>query len=368
MNIKKYIRIFILLFILCTTLGTTAMTNSAIMQELGLSDRIVSDTLIRFPKISKTKPISIEFNSTTNILDHIGISLFSKETKLMINPIICNFVERMMLELCMKSNIAEMKSFLSHKHIKIALNGIEFGNKSFTSIKEILEDIEIPSQFFINKSGRNFILTIEYNKNNIFKIEFPASRELIHGTDKKESDDKLSALLSNDKSHTVNPITKSVDKKDLRIVGNGPIYELPGNAFMTEALKSTTYYIDDKNKMIALYDIKYLASSLRNLFMGVTSKNPSLMITHRKYGNFTPEFKISLSDFLNKFDKEFDHYVGISRNDDGKIQCVLILHNKVYDYINMLISTIDDRDLKKLDNIPSDFYSNIPQHYIKSLF
>ena len=98
------------------------------LSQLGIPPN-TCDTLcsVRF---LQNKKITIEYDSITK-QKHIGISLFSHETKMMVGVPICNFIERLSLQLCLLQTAAETNNYLHRKDISIIFNGINYGGIGF---------------------------------------------------------------------------------------------------------------------------------------------------------------------------------------------------------------------------------------------
>ena len=62
-------------------------------ETLPLSKLPVKDTIFEIPALIKNKSIIFQFNRRKE-LTHVGISLFTEETKEMLDRNICNFLER----------------------------------------------------------------------------------------------------------------------------------------------------------------------------------------------------------------------------------------------------------------------------------
>jgi hypothetical protein len=190
--------IIALLFISNVT-NTHAQTySSAKMEELGSdipADCLPStNSIFDCPKIIKNKSLVVNFNQAHEI-SHLGISLFSDETKELLNLPVCNFIERMMLELVLETSTENLTHKLDRLKLTLTKNGLPYGEVRFPSISNVLEEIQMPAQFSILKEDDRYAAVWKYNREDQFVFTFPASHELIFGTDKKESDDILNKSL-----------------------------------------------------------------------------------------------------------------------------------------------------------------------------
>jgi len=62
------------------------------------------DSLIIIPQLLKEKAVTFKFDGTGKIV-HVGVSLFSQETKHIVGSLFCDFIERFFLELCEQPGI-----------------------------------------------------------------------------------------------------------------------------------------------------------------------------------------------------------------------------------------------------------------------
>jgi len=371
----KHTFIYILTFFFCWVSGLQAQTfASRKLTEIGeLFPKTclpTKDSIFNCPQITKGKSFVVQYNHK-NEIEHLGISLFSPATKEMINLPVCNFIERVMLELLLQKSTADVQSKLEEYQINLQRNGIDYGKGSFISLSRLLSDIQNPTRFVLNKESV-YTAVWKFGNNEQFVLSFPASRELIFGTDKKESDTSIGELLLNDdcaENFTADtPETVSANK--LTPVTGTDLYKLKGDIFMIDKINTDTWYQRSDTLYRLTFDSVYPYESLENLLITKQIENSLLLkITHRMYGGFTPEFTIPLNRFFCLFDKGFTPYCLLRRTDPKIIQISVILHNRDYNYFHLLnIQTTVDQIFKTGGILTADFYTNIPLHNLKSLF
>ncbi len=335
---------------------------ASLFSELKLNGVISCDTTLMLTHVSKSKPITIEWGNSHPT--HIGISLFSPQMKDMINHEICNFVERLFLELSLFPSKEEAALYLRRHKISLTRNNESYGTSSFTDIRKSIEDITQPSLFNVNNIEGIFTVTLEYGVFNNIRVSFPASRELIYGIDKKESDFDVNTRLQS--KNKQKKLAKKFRTADLIRYKNG-ISKLPGNMFMINRLRNDAYYLN--KSLTPVFSAKLPQESITNLMQGIVDTDIRLEVKHRMYGNFTPDFIIGLNELFNAFSVGFNIYTGSQELDDGRIQCITIFHNQLYNYLHMLIVSAEKEQYFNSDAVlDADFFSNIPQHYIKNLF
>ena len=329
------------------------------------------DSIFKCPEIINGKSLIVRYNQKQEV-NHLGISLFSDETKKLINFPVCTFIERIMLELVLEKTDDDVKQKLDRYKINMTRNGVEYGNISFTSLIDVLAEIRNPVQFSLHKNREQFAAVWEFNQDNRFVVSFPASRDLIFGTDKKESDELLSNLLFEDH----NPCGKDntlasfeISDKDLLYDPAKNIFTKKGREFILQFITSNTYYKKTADSFELLFSEDYPEESLSNLIINdMGALNHTLHIIHRMYGNFSPHFDVSLHDFLCFFRDDFDVFTAVSLADPKELKLTVVLNNKDYNYVHLLIiNTTVENIFREEGVLNANFYSNIPQQSIKRL-
>ena len=326
-----------------------------------------NDTIIPCPDLCKNKSIVILHNDKGQV-SHIGISLFSKETKEIINQAVCDFIERVFLELALESDNKAVLSMLDRNKINIMRNGIDFGKGSVTSINDVLQNIEEPVTFSLNKKGLDsYTAAWEYG-GNLLTFNFPSNRELILGINKKESDDILHLQLKENYCNDTYA-NNSILSDDYRLTpsDNPAVFINKGDTFILKLINEDTYYKKTNKGYELLFDRQFPTESLSNLFFGHQTNNLKIHVKHSMYGNFSPEFEMKFSDFICFFKDDFKIYT-TSYLKEGELHSTIVFQNRHYNYIHLLtIKTTEESVFKENGVLTASFNSNIPQHNISSL-
>ena len=328
------------------------------------------DTIIPCPEICQSKSLVIQYNAERQV-SHIGFSLFSKETKEIINPAVCDFIERLFLELVIAKDKNSVTEILNKSKITLQQNGTDFGTGYVNSMYAILNEIEEPVYFKLENDQISYSAVWNYGNNDILLLRFPANRELIIGTNKKESDGILYDQLKDNQCTSDSIIQISTadagflvpdDKKSL--------YINRGDTFMLPIINANTYYKKTNEGYKLIYDKEYPEESLSNLILGYAAgKNLRLHIRHLMYGNFSPEYEMKLSDFLCFFKNDFNIYTASYRKEAGELKSTVVFQNKQFNYIHLLlISTSESTVFDNEGLMAAYFYSNIPQQSIKNFY
>ena len=335
------------------------------LPEKYLVDR---DTIMLCPEICENKSFVIQYNEKKQV-SHLGISMFSKEIKEIINEQLCNFVERFLLELVLAANEKEVLSMLDHYSIELLKNGRKFGEGNVKSMKALLSEIKDPVRFALSKDDKSYSFLWEYGLQDMLAIQVPLNRELITGTNKIEADNVLFDQLkvTNCTNLSANTVY-TFDDADLSST-DGKVFVRNGDTFMLGFINENTYYKKTAKGYELIFDENYPNESLSNLFLrNIESNQLKIHITHSMYGNYNPEYEMKLNDFICFFKNDFKVYTASFQKEPGVINLTVIFQNKQYNYIHLLIiSTKKETVFNGNGVLTASFRSNIPQHNINSL-
>lgn len=329
------------------------------------------DSIIACPEICGNKSIVIQYNEKRQVA-HLGISMFSKETKEIINNPVCNFVERFLLELTLADDNNEIISMLDHFGILLQSNGKALAAGANNTMSAILSQIEDPVYFTLSKDGNAYTVVWEYGlqKQNMFVMQFPLNRELITGANKIESDNVLfDQLKDNNCDNMPDNNHYLTDGAEIIPSGDGNVFICKGDSFVLGIINENRYYKKTAGGYELIYDENFPKESLSNLFLGIFDKNNlKIHVKHSMYGNFTPEYEMNLNDFVCFFKNDFKIYTASYQREPGVINATVIFQNKQYNYIHILIiNTLKENIFAKNGVISASFRSNIPQHNINSI-
>ena len=364
-----------LYFILCLFL----FASTAFAEERSFFSRKVKELVEQLPpsclqqkdsifvckELSTYKPLIL--CSKCGLITHVGFSMFSGDTKALLGQPVCNFLERFILELFLQKNNERASRKLKEFDAIILVNEKPV-TRPYDAVSNFLHVLQNPSEFSLQMSNNRYIVSWQYGTHR-FNLTFPSTRELIFGTDKKESDEQLNVFLK-DRISVILSLPEPINKDILTRVPGTSIFKRSGNAFLNDKMRSDTYYSSQNDRFVPLYSKQYAIETLKNLLLGAIQDTISnLCITHRMYGNYTPCFSIRLVDFLAHFQDEFTRYCAVDATNPKELKGTLILRNEKYNYINMLTVKAPVVDLfTPLSTFNAEFYSNLPQQYIKNLF
>ena len=325
------------------------------------------DTMMVIPTLISNKAVAFNYNEKKELC-HVGLSLFSHETKDLLDNNICNFLERFILELLLQNDKKGVCFKLEEYHVSLFINGKDYSLcRGLCPLKETMKAMEMPVNFGISHAGGRAKATWIFN-NHTLMLDFPLYRELIEGTDKKESDDVLYNRLQGAAFKKIERKEETITPDLLEYIHDG-IYVMRGEKFVIKHLSADRYYMKQGEVIVPVFHKEYPTYSLNNLFQMMSyDKDVSLLLTHRKYGHFTPEVSIPLLNFLDFFQKDFILTSHTSFKKNGELESILVFSHKTLGYIHILRVRTTEQELFSQNLVlKGDFYSNIPQHYVKTL-
>lgn len=337
-----------------------------LVETLHLEKLPEKDSLIMLPHILKSKAITIRYDDS-GFICHAGVSLFSQETKIIAGQQYCDFMERLFLELCEQQDMEGVKAKLVEYAVGLNLDGAEYGNRTFSSLKKVLDEIEMPTSFSLSLKEKQGLGVWKYGTHTL-TLSFPLYRELIEGTDKQESDELLYFKIAESKISSIFDDETLLNGVGLNHVEKD-VYVKTGERYQLQALSSDVYFMKQNSSYIPLFSKDYPALSLNNFFLTFSNgKNVKLRITHRQYGHFTPEVTIPLHVFMDLFADDFTCFAHTGELDDGTLESIVVYNHKVLNFMHLLrVKTTANDIFSAKPVLKADFFTNIPQHYLKTL-
>ena len=326
-------------------------------------------------ELDTDKPLYIRKNKRGEI-SQIGIRLFPKQYAEAFNSEVLDFIERTALEMLLwKSSVRNTNKLQEYK-MTWQYNNVRFGEGMFRSFASSLRAITDSSDFQLKRDSLTYSAIWAHPVYGVTEATFPAQYSVISGKDHKELGDELSEILSifhRTETGTGNLVEKVTEESLSRLNDSVQVYVKRGKSFILPEINSDTYYLKTApNAYRLLYNKRYQDATLANLFIcaDMPNKTLTLDVTHRKYGFTEQKYKVKLSDFIAFFyDRKFETYVGFEPSKFPDIKAVVILYNREFNYINMLlVDAIEDAVFESDSSIKCRMYAYIPSHNINSLF
>lgn len=362
MYMKRYIILLISFFTLQVQAIETSRHIERIIEQLQcdlpLEGTFMCPSLIE-------RPLYVERQG--NVITQIGVRLFSANMRKDLDDIVCDRIERLFLELALSSSVQKQKSLLKEYGVSLLYNGFMLGTTQFSSLNQTLDIITDNATYSLHTERGK--ITLRIKSSDAVVITMPTDREFLFAYDKKEHEDLLREELSTWNKRYIRSFEMPT-LADLEKTDDG-CYVLSGEAYMIDSLKNDTYYSVNGNSVGILFDRNYPLKSLQNVFLGcVATEYVDLNVRYHSYDRKEEYCSMSLGNFFGYMQAQglvFYSSAYTVRNDE--VNCILLMHHPLYDYIHMLIVHHDSAlfDKKKVV-LEGDFYTFIPQHNIKSLF
>ena len=300
-------------------------------------------------------------------ITQIGVRLFAPNVRESVDEVVCNAVERLWLELVLCKEVKKQKALMKEYRFSLVYNGFVLGTPQFPSLAEALHVFASDAAVSMNVAEGKIIFRVKDDEDALV-ITLPADRELLYAYDKKEHEDvikeELARWVRTCRKHSLPSL------EELEAIDNG-IYVLPGRAYMIDSLKDETFYVLKEGQVAPLFAKEYPLQSLQNLLMGCApAVKTDLHVRYRTYEREKVYCSMSLSRFLGYMQQQgMDFYAAAYDAGSGIVQCLLLMHHPVYDYIHMLVvNGTPSLYTGERTVLEGDFYTFIPQHNIKSLF
>lgn len=261
-------------------------------------------------------------------ITHIGYRLFSGEQREVFGPVVCNFVERYLLELDIP-----IKNHLSRTE-RTQIDHVVFDDK--TPPMELYGDTTIAVRMELS-DGKKYTVNWCRHDSTICSLTFPVEYDLLVGTDMDERERRLSEELKRTKTDPVTPEMPSTSQ--LHKAWQENYYTLEGGTYLIDELKSDLYFQNDNNGQLKpMFTSEYPAESLANLFTSLYIEGDFMLdIKLRKYGFKTEHIQVSLRQWITFCRQEgCKPYFGIIKLEEQTAQCELIMYNAAMGYNHVM--------------------------------
>ncbi|MBR5842682.1 MAG: hypothetical protein IKY64_08795 [Bacteroidaceae bacterium] len=310
-------------------------------------------------------PLYIERNDVA--VTQVGLRLFTEDMRADLDHIVCNAVERLMLELKLSSDVKKQKKLLKEYQVTLVFNGFNLGTVQFPSLDNALRLFQNDALVTMKVENKQIILRVQ-SGDDVWMITMPADRELLYAYDKKEHED----ILKNELESWSGKYKKNQlpTKAELQNVEEG-VYLLPGMSYMIDSLKSDSYYTVNGEQVLPLFEKSQPVKSLQNLLLGcVEKKDVSVKLRYRTYDREEKYCSMPLSSFLGYMQSQgLELYSAVYSQENNELRGLLLMFHPIYNYTHMVIVNYDKAIFGANETcLFGEFYTFIPQHNIKNLF
>ena len=321
------------------------------------------------PKISSL-PLLIEYDPLGKVC-HLGVAIFSETTKELVGRPVCNFQERLFLEVFLQSNEAKARKLLDE--YKVVWNDGYYGSTSFFKSLEYFLS-------YASKEATDYILTKDSltwvsswsDSTRFFNLSFFSNYDLILGMDKKEAEAWFAEKLRdfNCELPAVSPL--SVETEDLAQL-NRSVYVKRDKYLFSQYINRNLYFSRDTitYSLNLLYDRKLPEETIANLFNhpDQQAEGLNLHIKQIVYGGESQTITMKLSDFQCFMGDNYETFVGIEKCTTDTTEFTVIYQSKFYNCWHLLfVQTMPQTLFDKSDALNATLYTFIPNHNIKNLY
>lgn len=320
-------------------------------------------------KIS-TLPLLVEYDNAGEVC-HLGVAIFSKELKEAVGKPVCDFQERLFLEVFLQGNETKARNLLNEYKVECP-----DGNFGYSSFFRFLEN----ALLFASKEANDYVLTKDSltwkstwaNAARAFSLRFPANFDLILGMDKKEAEIWLATQLQN---YSCEPFAISpplVETGALEQL-NRSVYVMRGTNQFVQSMNSNLYFYPDAAncRFQLLYDSRFMEESICNLFNhpDVQAEGLDLQVRQQVYGGTSQSYKMKLSDFQHFMRDDFEIFTGIEKCTPDAIEFTVMYKSKWYNCFHLLhVQTTPQQLFDKTDALKANLSAFIPNHNITNLY
>lgn len=161
-----------------------------------------------------------------------------------------------------------------------------------------------------------------------------------------------------------------VTKDMLKETQEKGIYIVCGESFQVNSIRSDFYVKEDNERWTPLNDPRYPLETMTNLLLNRINDNKhQLELRHHQYGGEKPKFLIPMQTLFDLLARNMELFCSVTYIDKHEIRAILIFHQKKMDFIHMVEMKVPTKKLADPESVISgEFYTNIPQGNVKSLF
>ena len=309
--------------------------------------------------------ITIE-KSYDSLITHLGVHLFNEYPEIY-SKFIYQFPERYLLKVLVMQG---KNPFQKEDGVTLILNDKQFDNSNSDNSR-LVSLLNNFTSIKLSKADDFFILNMADNSSNILELKFDIRYELITGMDKKELDEFVYTGLSGRPEVPQNNFELSIPAEYNLINLYDDVYT-DKNDRLVEGITNSKFYILNNSKPVLLFDEKYPAESVRNIFFEpiLTHNGVNMSIQQKMYGGKTSRYKSSLNNFTNYFEGTCELYTGVESVTEDSVKILVIYYETDLKLIHLAIISINSYELFEGDNtnISCRLFANIRTDNISNIF
>jgi len=274
-----------------------------------------------------------------NIINHIGLQLFSEEMRQTDHTPVLHFLERYFLQLKYPSSVTSANNMIRDDQFR-------FLTGSLQTVDELL-----PTDVFsFSYDKRLYTVNWKRDGQTLLEVCFPVEYELISGENKIEAENNLMA-----------------DIRQAVVTGEAPRPALSQH-YLNDLFSSRLY---EQNGQL-VFSERHPAETISNLMLSQQAKGAFvLQMTQLSYGFKKSTFSVPLRQWIAFCqDSGCQLYVGIEDiKASGEVCAVVLAVNEAENYNHVLTVTVpSDAIREKKGTIEARIWPYVPTHNVQNLF
>lgn len=321
------------------------------------------------PSISSL-PLLVEYDNAGTVT-HLGIAIFPEDMKKSFGKQVCDFQERLFLELFLQKDETKARKLLNEH--KILISNINFG---VGSLYVFLEN----SLRFASRANENGYILMKdsltwisswYDSTRNFSLRFLSNYDLILGMDSKEAGIWFSEQLQNFHCDSLAIVPPLVETGELEQLSRS-VYVRRGKYLYVKSQNNHLYFSPDTATCTfhLLHNRKFIEESITNLFNHPNQQveGLELQIKHLNYGK-SLLYRMKLSDFQCFMSDNYEIFTGITYLSPDTVKITVTYQGRFYNcWHDLHIQTTPDNLFSKTDTLKATLITFIPNQNIDNLY
>lgn len=189
-------------------------------------------------------------------------------------------------------------------------------------------------------------------------------------TDKAEADRIIYQMLTADRQTENRHPRLVILGSQLQETSEKGIYIVPGDSFQIKSLRSDFYVSKKGGEWQPVNDGRYPVETMVNLLLNRINDNQHrLKLRHHQYGGKIPQINLPMQDLFDLLAHNMQLFCSVTYIDEHEIRAILVFHQKKLNFIHMLELKVNTTELMNpTSTLMADFYTNIPQGNVSSIF
>ena len=335
---KQFV-LYIISFLLFSTSATAQVKfRTSELQRLAKTLNVDASTLPEGFSHPTAKGLHLTVRVEDQMVDHIGLQLFSDDIRLVGNSPIFDFLERYFL-------LLKYPTSVKTANLMMRDDQFQFLNGSLNTI----DDLRPTDGFSYNYDKHRYTATWERDGQTLLSVSFPVEYELISGENKIEAEENLQRA-----------VRKAVIRKQQ---DNGQ-----QNDTYLDLFSNRLYFAGDQ--LIA--SSQHPAETAANMMLSTNAPgNYSLSITQISYGFKRKVFDVPLHQWIAFCQNSgCELYFGVENIEpNGDISAVVLAVNDAENYNHVLTVTIPANIIdRRQGTLTARLYPYVPTHNVMNMF